>query len=100
MAPPPLQHKIFSISCSFLEMLAKSYVCTPWEGERPLLQECWIRRCKPLVVGKLLTELLVARKHLVDTKHLASIKMLTDLTYLTFLPDLTIDEKLSFIARQ
>ena len=35
-APP--WPKIFSISCSFLENLTKSYVGTPPEGRRPLLQ--------------------------------------------------------------
>ena len=35
--PPPLQTKIFSISCSFSENLAKSYVGAPLESWRPLL---------------------------------------------------------------
>ena len=34
---PPLQTKIFSISCSFSENLAKSYVRAPLESWRPLL---------------------------------------------------------------
>ena len=39
-SPPPLSPwpKIFSISCSFLENLAKSYVAPPLEGWRPLLR--------------------------------------------------------------
>ena len=36
-ARPP-RPKIFSISCSFSEKLAKSYVGAPLEGWRPLLQ--------------------------------------------------------------
>ena len=35
----PLQPKIFSISCSFSQNLAKSYVGTPLEGWCPLLWE-------------------------------------------------------------
>ena len=35
---PPLQTKMFLISCSFLVNSAKSYVSAPHEGRRPLLQ--------------------------------------------------------------
>ena len=39
----PLRPKIFSISCSFSQNLAKSYVGTPPEGWRPSKGESWIR---------------------------------------------------------
>ena len=39
----PLQ--ILSISCSFWENLAKSYVDAPLEGWRPTLGKSWIRHC-------------------------------------------------------
>ena len=37
-APPSLRPKIFPISCSFSQNLAKSYVSAPLEGWRPLLR--------------------------------------------------------------
>ena len=47
MAMPPAcapsqQSKIFSISCSFLEILAKSYVSTPWMVSASSYGEPWI----------------------------------------------------------
>ena len=42
-ARSPLRTKIFSISCTFSENLAKSYVGAPLEGWRPSYGESWIR---------------------------------------------------------
>ena len=41
----PPRPKIFSISCSFSQNLAKSYVGAPLNGWRPSYGESWIRAC-------------------------------------------------------
>ena len=44
-APPPPGVQILSISCSFWENLAKSYVGAPWRVGAPSSGKSWIRHC-------------------------------------------------------
>ena len=48
-APPGVQ--ILSISCSFWENLAKSYVGAPWRVGAPSSGKSWIRHCIPMGLG-------------------------------------------------
>ena len=48
-SPPPPPVQILSISCNFLEILAKSSVDTPpQESWRPTSGKSWIRHCKTM----------------------------------------------------
>ena len=51
---PPLGPKIFLISCSFFENLAKLYIVRPMEGWHPSYGESWIRPCLPSFLSHLI----------------------------------------------